>query len=350
MATSHCSYWCSKFFNLCGIFLAVGLLPQLLPGPPVALYESWPSSPQQRALLVKEYGFDHPLPVQFGTWLRRMVTGRWGNSRFHNRPVLTDVMQAAGFTLLLLLWTGLACGLWMGLLWGGHRLLAWPGLPMRRGPPLFLLEAFPGFLIAVVLHDLAVWQLGWLGMANVSLWQPYAIFNPLYMLFPGTILAILPLLAWCTSTPPRRAPGQSWWQHTGGQWQHFCRHFRPLLAGFLLEVLLTEHVLTLPGLGSLGITALKRRDFPLLQGFLLCTGGLYWLLRLLADRDIQAAGTSHTAPAPPTLLRRLTSNRQVIYSGVWGLLLLLVLAALAARLAPYSPTEIHSQDQLLRPG
>ena len=27
-----------------------------------------------------------------------------------------------------------------------------------------------------------------------------------------------------------------------------------------------------------------------------------------------------------------------------------MLAALAAQLAPYSPTEIHSQDQLLRPG
>jgi ABC-type dipeptide/oligopeptide/nickel transport system permease subunit len=114
--------------------------------------------------------------------------------------------------------------------------------------------------------------------------------------------------------------------------------------------LLTEHVLTLPGLGSLGITALKRRDFPLLQGFFLCAGGLYWLLRLLVDREGQAPNTVQLSPITPALRRRLMCNRQVIYRSIWGLLILLVLAAVAAQLAPYSPTEIHSHDQLLRPG
>src|SRR5262245_31314760 len=148
MAHSSLHYWCTKFLSLCGIFLAVGLLPHLLPGPPFALYENWPALPQQRALLIKEYGFDRALPVQYGIWLQRIFTGHWGQSRFHNRPVLPEVMQAATFTLLLLLWTGLTWSLWVGILWGYRRVFAWPGVPTPRGMLLAALQALPNFLLA----------------------------------------------------------------------------------------------------------------------------------------------------------------------------------------------------------
>jgi peptide/nickel transport system permease protein len=346
MVQSYSHYWCSKFLSLCGIFLVVGLLPHALPGPPFALYENWPALPQQRALLIKEYGFDRPLPVQYSVWLHRILTGYWGHSRFHNRPVLSDIRQAATFTLLLMLWTGFAWGLWAGVLRGCRRLFSWPRVIAPRGALLAALAALPNFLLAMLLHDLAVWQLGWIGMANVSLWQPYAVFNPFYMLFPGTILAIIPLQVWYSSVPAPLPADQPRWQRAGVRWRHFCREFHPLLAGFVLEVLLTEHVLTLPGLGNLGITALKRRDFPLFQGFLLCTAGLYFLLHLAFDH---ARPMRYPSQSPCAALAS-SHNRQTAYSGAWGLVVLLALAALATQLSPYNPTEIHSHDQLLRPG
>jgi peptide/nickel transport system permease protein len=346
MVQSYIHYWCTKFLSLCGILLVVGLLPHLLPGPPFALYENWPALPQQRTLLIKEYGFDRSLPVQYSIWLQRIFTGHWGQSRFHSRPVLPEVMQAATFTLLLLLWTGLTWGLWVGILWGYRRLFSRPSVPAPRGLLITALKALPNFLLAVILHDLATWQFGWTGMANVSLWQPYAVFNPFYMLFPGTILAVTPLLAWYSSAAVSHSADRPPWQQAGVRWRHFCRELQPLLAGFLLEVLLTEHVLTLPGLGSLGITALKRRDFPLFQGFLLCAAGLYFLVHLAFDQHRPAPNT------PQSPCAALASNhcRQIAYSGAWGLVVLLALAALATQLAPYNPTEIHSHDQLLRPG
>src|SRR5215510_11873655 len=98
-------YWSLKLISLGGISLAVFALPHLMPGKPVTLYESWPVSAQQRARLISEYGFDHPLPTQYAIWLQRLITGQWGSSRYYNRPVLHDLWQATRLTLTLLLWT-----------------------------------------------------------------------------------------------------------------------------------------------------------------------------------------------------------------------------------------------------
>jgi peptide/nickel transport system permease protein len=347
MLTLHTHYWFSKLLHLCGLFLVVGLLPHALPGAPLALYENWPTPAHQRALLIKEYGFDRSLPVQYGIWLQRTFTGRWGQSRFHNRPVLTDVMQATGYTCMLLVWTALAWSLCLGVLRGCRYVFPWSGGGATKRPLWGILEVLPNFLLAVILHDIAIWQLGWLGMANVSLRQPYAILNPLYMLFPGMILALMPTLAWQYGPTTTALPNHSWTQRVSWRWRAFRKTFQPFLAGFLLEVLLTEHVLTLPGLGSLGITALKRRDFPLFQGFLLCTGGLYFLLRLIFEqtdhgRNQPLPASSYTPPAD--------HDRRAVYSGLWGLMVLIILTVLATLFSPYSPTEIHSHDQLLRPG
>ena len=171
-------YWSFKLIGLGGMALAVFALPHLMPGPPVTLYENWPANTQQRARLISDYGFDRPLPTQYALWLQRLVTGQWGASRYSNRPVFHDIWQATRLTILLLLWTLLACGLGAAGLWSMHHMAPWLSALLPRSQLLAILEALPSFLVAVFLRELIIWQLGWVSMANLPLFEPYYFFNP----------------------------------------------------------------------------------------------------------------------------------------------------------------------------
>jgi len=340
-------YWSLKLIGLGGMAFAVFALPHVMPGPPAALYESWPASTQQRARLISEYGFDRPLPTQYAIWLRRLITGQWGYSRYYNRPVFHDLWQATRLTLLLLLWTLLAGGLGVAGLWSMHHMAPWLGALLPRSQLLHILEAVPSFFVAVLLRELMIWQLGWVSMANLPLFEPYYFFNPFYMLLPASILALTPLRVWYTRPPGLQAQRYPLRQ----RWQHFRTSFRPHLEYFLLEVSLTEYVFAFPGLGSLGIEALKRRDFPVLQGFILGTGALYFVLRCLCEWGTsphQPAQPHPPVPQDPTPSPPPTAK--AVYTGFWCLLILGVVTVWAPALLLYDPMEIHSRDQFLAPG
>jgi peptide/nickel transport system permease protein len=341
-------YWSLKFLSLFGLLLATFALPHVLPGPPLPLYEGWQNNTKQREHLIATYGFDRPLPVQYIIWMQRLVTGQWGASRFHNQPVFRHTLQATGSTLLLLMWTTLAYGMWVVALKGAQHILCRLGITPPRGERFRFLGALPNFLMAVILHDVAIWQLGWISFANVALFFPYYVFNPLAMLFPASALALTPfMIRYASSRPTLFTQGISPWRNLGLHWRTFCPLFRPLLGIFLMEVLLTEYVFGLPGLGSFGVTAMKRRDFPALQGFILSTGCLYAVLLVILDwgaNGIQSDASWQKSPHHTTL-----SVHRTAYGGTWGIIVLFALAMWAPHLWPYDPTEIHTYDQLLLP-
>ena len=343
-------YWYRKLLGLCGIFLAVGFLPHVIPGSPLALYESWPSRAQQRALLINEYGLDHSVPVQYAIWLRRTMTGHWGHSRFHYRPVFSETLQATSFTLVLILWVALVCLVCIVVLSGIHRMILRSCRPLWHAKSLAIAAVFPTFLVAIVLHDIAVWQFGWFRLANPLHFKLSHLLNPIAMLLPACVLAVPPLLVWYScgqSTSQESTLGE----RLPARWRDFCQFFYPLLASFLLEMLLVEHVMALPGLGRLGIEALKRRDFPLLQGFMLWGGALYFMLGLVLE--LGAGLTKQMAVETQQYSVRPASAQSIrlgLYGGMWGLSVLLALTICTAQLLPYDPTEIHRYDQLLRPG
>jgi len=333
-------YWSLKLVSLGGISLAVFALPHLMSGKPVTLYESWPASAQQRAHLTSAYGFDYPLSTQYAIWLRRLLTGQWGSSRYSARLVLQESWRATRLTLSLLLWTLLACGLGIAAFWSMRRLAPWLGALLPHRKLLHILEAVPIFLVAVFLRELVLWQLGWISMASIPLFEPYYFLNPGYMLLPAALLALTPLRIWYTSpsAPHSQRP------RLRQRWQAFRILFRPHLECFLLDVSLTEYVFAFPGLGRLGIEALQRRDVPLLQGFILCTGVLYFVLRCLCEPAQPRPAFSATCPVG------LRPPGTAVYNGLWGLLMLGIITMWAPALALYDPMEIHSRDQFLAPG
>ena len=127
----------------------VGL--HLAPGDPVRLMLGPMSDPSAESAARHELGLDRPMPVQYGTWLARFVTGDWGTSIAQHRPVTGVLGDALGPTLLL---TGLSlllsylAGIAVGALQAAHRRSS---LDTAITVVTTTLYALPSYVLALVL-------------------------------------------------------------------------------------------------------------------------------------------------------------------------------------------------------
>ncbi|PON18885.1 hypothetical protein C2W62_05655 [Candidatus Entotheonella serta] len=350
---SHVQYWRDKLLGCLVATLVVFGLPYLMQDSPLTLYGGFDEDGQRQKRLIAFYGLDRSLPEQYGTWLYRMASGQWGDSRFYHRSVWSDAQRAMVQTCILICWTLLVISVWIGF---SQLLNRWRRPPQRRQPDWYAAGGFwimllPNFVAVILIRDLLLWRFGWLNMAHLPAFVPYYLFNPVYMAVPAILLALVPCAVWATVSPP---PGPDRPVRFRSSMAHFCRRFRPLLASMLFELFLLEQILAIPGLGRMGIAALKRRDIPMLQGFILCTLILYLVLRLWLDWGAKRRGQAPTwiAASGPAVLCSLIPPSSVPnkrrYQGILGVLLLLAIAIWTPQLSPYDPSEIHSDDQLLR--
>ena len=106
------------------VALVCFLLVHITPGDPLVAVLPADASQELAAQLRIAYGFDRPLPVQFGLWLWKAVNGDLGHSIATGRPVLSEVMRAVGNTVTLAIAAaliGFTLGLFFGLIAGYFR-------------------------------------------------------------------------------------------------------------------------------------------------------------------------------------------------------------------------------------
>ncbi|MDP3254897.1 ABC transporter permease, partial [Bosea sp. (in: a-proteobacteria)] len=84
-----------------GVSLFCFLLVHIAPGDPLTSVLPPDASQAMQDELRKIYGFDRPLPVQFGLWLMKALQGDLGTSIATGRPVAAEVWRAVGNTLLI---------------------------------------------------------------------------------------------------------------------------------------------------------------------------------------------------------------------------------------------------------
>src|SRR4249919_977054 len=77
------------------------LLVHIAPGDPLVSVLPPDASQQLAEQMRKEYGFDPPLPVQFGIWLWKAMHGNLGTSIATGRSVTEEVSRAVGNTIML---------------------------------------------------------------------------------------------------------------------------------------------------------------------------------------------------------------------------------------------------------
>ena len=262
--------------------------------------ESYGITKEQIEFQKKKWGLDRPLVVQYGIWLRNVVTGDLGNSITTRRPVADLLLERAGptFQLAIAAWIfGTVVGIPLGILSAVKRGTAWDYL--GRGLALFG-QALPSFWVAIVsILIFAVW-LGLLPAATRGAGEPF--FTQLkYFVLPTIVLGSAPLAGYLRITRSSmlevldseyiklaKAKGVN---NRMVVWKHALRNalIQPLtvaallLAGFLDGSVLVESVFAWPGLGQLAVQAVSTTDYPVLSAAVLFFAAIFLFMNILAD-------------------------------------------------------------------
>src|SRR5690349_22414009 len=106
------------------VALVCFLLVHIAPGDPLVSVLPPDASQALADQMRKAYGFDRPLPVQFGIWLWKAINGDLGTSIATGRAVAEEVGRAVGNTVMLAIFAsliGFIFGLTFGFLAGYFR-------------------------------------------------------------------------------------------------------------------------------------------------------------------------------------------------------------------------------------
>src|SRR5450432_2345239 len=86
----------------------------VIPGDPATIMLGTRATPEMRARLNQEMGFDQPVPVQLIQFFGRVAHGDLGNDLWSQRPVGTIIMENLPYTLILI-GTGLGWSALVGI-------------------------------------------------------------------------------------------------------------------------------------------------------------------------------------------------------------------------------------------
>jgi peptide/nickel transport system permease protein len=277
------------------------VLIHLAPGDPASVIAGPYASADDVAKLRHQLGLDEPLPVQLVRWYGRLLRGDLGNSIFLRRPVMEAILDRLEPTLLLTTWATLIAvliGVPAGIVSARHHDsaidqslmgLALVGLSI----PNFLL----GLLMVLVF---GVW-LGWLPVAGYVPLDSGVWLNLRSLLMPSLALGLVQgaLIARITRSSmldvlreqfvlTGRAMGLS---ERSVVYKHALKNaiiptltvigitFALLIGGAVV----IETVFNIPGLGRLIISAVLRRDYPVVQGVVLLIAVTYTAVNLLVE-------------------------------------------------------------------
>jgi len=288
---------------LFGISLIVFLMMALIPGDPALAILGAYATPENVASLNAELGLDRPLPVQYLTWLGNLLTGDFGRSYSLNRPVLDEILERLGPTLLLA-GTALVLATVLGLAAGVVAAVRQYGWPDRMLTLIVLVGiSTPSFWLGLILVLLFAVELGWFpasGMVAI-----YGGGGPLdilhHLVLPAVTLALVAtgVIARLTRASMLEVLRQDFIRTARAKGVAESRVIRrhafgnalviivPIIgiqAGFVLGgAVYIETVFQWPGIGRMLVTAITTRDILLVQGGVLVVAAAYVGINLLTD-------------------------------------------------------------------
>ncbi|MYZ46802.1 ABC transporter permease [Propylenella binzhouense] len=278
------------------IFLAV----QVVPGDPVEamMSETGNISPEIVAALREQFGLDQPLPVRLLEHMRELFMLDFGTSFQYSQPAAAIIGSRLLVSLELVVLSaffGIAAGIFFGSWSVQTRIGNW--LVSALGP---IILSVPGYVAgSFFVLALSLW-LGWLpagGMAPIS--DPVEHLRRLVLPVLTLSLPIAATIAKVTRYSILEVRNQDWVRTSRAYGFSARRTFRrdilrnaltPVLTVSALELggligatVLVERVFNLPGLGSLLVSAVSVRDYPLIQGAVFVISAFYIAINIAAD-------------------------------------------------------------------
>ncbi len=279
----------------------VFLISHVIPGDPAAVILGSGATAEDVARLHARLGLDQSLAGQYFGYLGGVLRFRLGDSLFLDQSVARALGERAPLTLLL---TGMAAALAVTI-----------GIPVgiiaavRRGEAVDQVatglamtgSSLPSFWIGLMLIEYVAVRWGILPVAGYGPPGAGVLEHMRFLLLPAVAVGVpnAALIVRFTRTSmldvlhedyvrTARAKGLGTW---GVVVRHAFRNARIqvltvvglTVAGLMGGAVVTETVFGLPGIGNLVVSAVLRRDYPVIQGALLVISGVYVLINLGID-------------------------------------------------------------------
>ncbi|MCB1865808.1 MAG: ABC transporter permease [Chromatiales bacterium] len=276
-----------------GVVTLVFLLLHLIPGDPVEVMLGESAQPADLEALRASLGLDQPLARQYGRYLAGLAVGDLGESLSHGRPVAQLLGERIGPTAelavaALLIAVGIAIPLGIAA-------------ALRRGRAVDLAASslslagvsIPNFWLGPMLMLVFGLWLGWTPISGRD--APGGLILPAVTLGTGlaAILArmlrasLLEVLGedYVRSARARGlSPSRVLVRHAlRNAWMPFVTVLGLQLGVLLGGAVIVEVVFGWPGLGSLMIESIQRRDYPVVQGAVLLIALSYVAVNALTD-------------------------------------------------------------------
>jgi peptide/nickel transport system permease protein len=290
---------------LISLFLVLTItfvLMQLIPGDPASVLLGANATPEQIADLRTTWGLDRPISTQFFYYLANFLRGDLGQSLYYRQSVLEMLGARAEtslllgvFSLLVVVGIGIPAGIVAAVRrnsWTDRSLL----LVALAG------ASIPSFWLGLMLMDLVAGRLGWLPSSGyTSVLRTGNLGNLRNLVLPALALGFVnaALVARTARSSmldvlqldyitTARAKGL---RESRVVVRHGLRNaaipvvtvvsfvFASLVSGAVV----TETVFSLPGIGSLIVESVLKRDYPVIQGVMLVVATLYVILNFLTD-------------------------------------------------------------------
>ena len=299
------TYVARRFLALIPVALVVAtvafVLIHLAPGDPASVIAGPDATQEDVRKISRQLGLDAPLPVQLLQWYGRLLQGDLGRSIFLRKPVTEAILDRVEPTLLLTtsaIVIAVLIGVPAGVLAARYHNSATDQALMAAALVGISVPNFLAGLLLVLCFSV------WLG------WFPVAGYSPLEDGWPATLRSlVLPALALggVQSALIARIARSSMLDVLGEQfiiagrakglgeraviYKHALKNAMiptVTIIGISFAVLISgavviETVFNIPGLGRLIISAVLRRDYPVIQGVVLCVAGVYMLINLAVD-------------------------------------------------------------------
>jgi peptide/nickel transport system permease protein len=276
-------------------------LIHLAPGDPASVIAGPDATGDDIARLQRQLGLDAPFHVQLFRWYGRLVKGDLGQSIFLRRPVLEAIVDRVEPTLLLTLYAmavAVAVGVPSGVVSARHHDTVTDQALMTLA---LVGISIPNFLLGLLLIlAFSVW-LGWFPVAGYSPLEYGWLLTLRSLTLPAFALGLVQsaLIARIARSAmldvlreqfivAGRAKGLA--EHAVVYKHALKNAMIPTITviGISFAILISgavvvETVFNIPGLGRLIISAVLRRDYPVIQGVVLCIAGVYMLVNLAVD-------------------------------------------------------------------
>jgi peptide/nickel transport system permease protein len=277
------------------------VLIHLAPGDPASIIAGPDATADDVHKLRQQLGLDRPLPIQLLHWYGRLIQGDLGQSIFLRKPVTAAILDRVEPTLLLTVFAtviAVLVGVPSGVISARYH-----NSVTDQALMMFALVgiSIPNFLLGLIfILVFGVW-LGWFPVAGYSPLEYGWTKTLRSLVMPAFALglvqsALIARIARSSMLDVLREQFITAGRSKGlGERAVIYKHALKnamiptiTIIGISFAVLLSgavvvETVFNIPGLGRLIVSAVLRRDYPVIQGVVICIAGVYMLINLLVD-------------------------------------------------------------------